>query len=334
MTSLLSIQGLHLEAGAPQHPVALLRGVDLELARGRTLGLVGESGSGKSLTALSVLGLLGSGVRRVAGSIRLESTELTTLGEREFAAVRGGRIGMIFQNPLTALNPALTVGTQLMETLRTHRGLSRRAARDRATELLDLVGIPRAKERLREYPHQFSGGMRQRVMIAMAVSCEPDLLIADEPTTALDVTVQAQILELLRDLVDRTGAGLVLVTHDLGVVAEMADDVAVMYAGRIVERGAARQVLTEPSHPYALALLRSIPRHDQPGSRLEAIAGEPPLPGAVGGGCPFAPRCAFALDRCASEAPPLVTHAGRHGHDEAECWVELPAGRPIEAAAA
>jgi oligopeptide/dipeptide ABC transporter ATP-binding protein len=282
-------------------------GVDLEIPAGGTLGVVGESGSGKSVTALSVMRLVDPPGRVEPGSrIELEGRDLAALDEGALGRIRGNEISMIFQEPMTSLNPVFTIGDQIAEAVELHEGLGKRDALARAVEMLRLVGIPSAERRVRDYPHQLSGGMRQRVMIAMALSCSPKLLIADEPTTALDVTVQAQILELMKDLRERLGMAIMLITHDLGVIAEMVDEVAVMYAGRVVERGPVAEIFESPQHPYTEALLRSIPllgmTYAQP---LRAIRGIVPSPLEWPAGCRFAPRCDYAFDRCLSEDPPL-----------------------------
>jgi peptide/nickel transport system ATP-binding protein len=303
---LLAVTDLSVEAGRPGRGVTLLEDLDLALDKGRTLGLVGESGSGKTLMALSVLGLLPPGVRRVSGRVEFEGQDLTALGRRQLRAVRGRGIGMVFQDPIAGLDPSFTVGSQLVETLRAHTDLSRRAARERAGDLLDRVGITQPTKRLNDYPHQLSGGMAQRVMIALAISCEPRLLIADEPTTALDATVQAQVLTLLRDLQDESGMALLLISHDLSVVAEMADHVVVAYSGQIAERGAVLPTFDRPLHPYTGALLRAQPGTADLGGALVAIPGSIPSPGALPDGCHFHPRCAHATDACRTGNPPLV----------------------------
>ena len=282
-------------------------GVDLEIAPGGTLGVVGESGSGKSVTALSIMRLVDAPGRVEPGSrILFEGRDLATLGEAAMSRIRGNEISMIFQEPMTSLNPVFTVGDQIAEAVRLHQDVGSGEAHERAVEMMRLVGIPSPERRVKDYPHQMSGGMRQRVMIAMALSCNPKLLIADEPTTALDVTVQAQILELMKDLRERLGMSILLITHDLGVVAEMVDEVAVMYAGRVVERGPVADVFASPQHPYTEALMRSIPlvgmRYSQP---LRAIRGIVPSPLDWPPGCRFAPRCEYAFDRCATQDPPL-----------------------------
>ncbi|MCS6891631.1 MAG: ABC transporter ATP-binding protein [Rhodovarius sp.] len=281
-------------------------GVTLSVERGRTLGIVGESGCGKSVLSLSIMRLLAWPGRILSGRVLLEGRDLTGLSAAEMRAVRGREIAMIFQEPMTSLNPVHTVGFQIMEAMRAHdRQAGAAELRRRAIAALERVRIPAAARRFGEYPHQLSGGMRQRVMIAMALACRPKLLIADEPTTALDVTVQAQILDLLRELQRQEGMGIILITHDLGVIAEMADEVAVMYAGRVVEQGPARAIFEDPQHPYTLGLLGSIPRLDQDRARLTAIEGTVPPPFAWPPGCRFAPRCPFAEGSCEAAPPPL-----------------------------
>ncbi|WP_435829217.1 ABC transporter ATP-binding protein [Actinocatenispora sera] len=290
--------------------IPAVRGVDLDVHRGQLVALLGESGSGKSVTARAILGL--SDAQVSAGELRLGDLDLTALTEAQRRDVRGSRISLVFQDALSALNPVLTIGDQLGELFRRHRGLSRRAARAKAVELLRTVGIPGPEQRVRAYPHQFSGGMRQRILIAMAIALEPDLLIADEPTTALDVTVQAQILDLLDRLRAERDMAVLLITHDLAVVSEVADHIAVMYAGRIVETGPTEELLGHPAHPYTEALLRSVPRPDAAGGRLYAIPGTPPGPARRPPGCPFHPRCAWAVDACTTQRPELSTvDAGR-----------------------
>jgi peptide/nickel transport system ATP-binding protein len=288
--------------------------VDLELPAGGTHGLVGESGCGKSLTALAIMGLLPAGAELTAAAIRLDGTDLS---KAELARIRGDRMAMIFQEPMAALNPSMTIGEQIAEALRTHRRLGRRAAWARAVELLREVGIPAPELRVADFPHRLSGGMRQRAMIAIALACRPRLLIADEPTTALDSTVQAQILALLGRLRAETGAAVLLITHDLAVVAETCDRVSVMYAGRIVESGPVGQVFASPEHPYTVGLLGARPRKGDGRGRLAVIGGSVPRPGEAGRGCRFAPRCPFAIDRCRGEAPPLAAVGRDH---LAACW--------------
>ena len=313
---LLEIKNLVTAFHTPAGRVPAVDGVSLSIERGKTLGLVGESGCGKSVTAMSILQLVAAPGKIEKGQILLslgrgeESTtaiDLVSLPEGELRKIRGGRIGMIFQEPMTSLNPVFTIGSQITETLHLHRQLSREAARARALEMLKLVRVADPERRLEEYPHQLSGGMRQRVMIAMALACEPDLVIADEPTTALDVTIQAQILELLADLRQRLGTAILLITHDLGVVAETCDDVAVMYAGKIVERAPADELFARPRHPYTIGLLRSRPEAAGRGEgQLKTIPGMVPPPQDFPSGCRFHPRCDHArLPRCTSELPEL-----------------------------
>jgi oligopeptide/dipeptide ABC transporter ATP-binding protein len=298
--------------------VPAVDGVSLSLERGKSLGLVGESGCGKSVTAMSVLGLVASPGRIEAGKILLEmdgkAVDLVGLGDTKLRQVRGSRVGMIFQEPMTSLNPVFTIGSQIAEAVRLHRKATRSEARARALELLKLVRIADPERRIDEYPHQLSGGMRQRAMIAMALACEPDLLIADEPTTALDVTIQAQILELLADLRTRLGMAILLITHDLGVVAETCDEVAVMYAGKIVERAPAQKLFAEPLHPYTIGLLAARPEHAAgSGKPLAAIPGMVPAPANFPAGCRFHPRCAYAREtNCVTEMPVLREHAAEH----------------------
>jgi oligopeptide/dipeptide ABC transporter ATP-binding protein len=303
---LLVVEDLRVRFTGPP-AVDAVRGIDYTIGAGESFGIVGESGSGKSASALALLGLLPSHSATVTGSARLEGLDLVAASDRELRSVRGARVGVVFQDPLSSLNPVLTVGRQITEMVELHTGLRRGAARRRAIELLELVGIAAADRRVDDYPHQFSGGMRQRAMIAMALSCEPALVIADEPTTALDVTVQAQIVELLRDLRTRTGMSILLISHDLGVIAGLAERVAVMYAGRIVETGPVQRLLKAPRHPYTVGLLRSMPRLDRPRSApLNPIEGSPPDLSAIPAGCPFEPRCAWAIPTCRTVDPPLM----------------------------
>jgi peptide/nickel transport system ATP-binding protein/oligopeptide transport system ATP-binding protein len=304
--ALLSIEGLRTVFRTDNGDVRAVDGVDLSVARGETLGIVGESGCGKSVLSLSIMRLVPPPGRIAGGRIMFDGRDLAGLSLPEMRAIRGNRIGMIFQEPMTSLNPVFTIGAQIVETLRVHdRAASAHALKSRAIAALDRVRIPAAARRFDEYPHQMSGGMRQRVMIAMALACEPDLVIADEPTTALDVTVQAQILDLLRDLQKQSGMAIILITHDLGVVAEMADEVAVMYAGRVVERAHGAALFDDPQHPYTLGLLGSIPKIEESRDRLLAIEGAVPAPFALPQGCRFHPRCVFASDACMVEPPAL-----------------------------
>ena len=314
---LLETRALSVTYGTPAGPVSVVREVDLAIRRSEFLGIVGESGSGKSQLLLALLGLSAPGAR-LAGSIRYAGAELVGAGDAALNRIRGDRIAMIFQDPMTALNPYLSVGVQISEVLELHRGLERAAALRRAAELLDAVQISDARRRLAQYPHELSGGMRQRVMIAMALACEPEILLADEPTTALDVTVQAQILTLLRELRARTGTAVVLVTHDLGIVAELADRIAVMYAGRFVEEAPAETLFAASHHPYTEALKRSIPRIDAPlPGRLASIPGNPPNPAELPPGCAFAPRCGFSEARCLGAVPLLRALGPQH---RSACW--------------
>jgi peptide/nickel transport system ATP-binding protein len=301
VTSLVSIQGLGVAFGG----VPVLRGVDLALGKGEALGLVGESGSGKSVTWLAALGLLPLHAQ-VSGSVRLDGRELLGAPASELDQVRGGRIAMIFQDPASALNPVLTIRKQLCEALALHRDLQGNAVKVEARRLLDLVGIPDAGRRLEAYPHEFSGGQVQRIMIAMALAGNPDVLIADEPTTALDATIQAQILELLSTIRRELGMAMVLISHDLGVVAENCDRVCVMYAGRIVEQAPSNQLFDDPVHPYAQGLIGALPPLDGPRRRLTAIPGTVPDPATMPGGCAFAPRCSLAAEPCGLSAPTLA----------------------------
>ena len=295
-------------------------GVSWDVNEGETVALVGESGCGKSVSALSIMRLVAAPAGRiVAGQVLFKGRDLLTLSEEEMRRVRGREIAMIFQEPMTSLNPVLSIGRQLTEGLEIHLGMKPPEARHRAVELLALVGIPDPERRLGQYPHQFSGGMRQRMMIAMALACNPSLVLADEPTTALDVTIQAQILELMRDLSRRLGVAMLIITHNLGVVARYADRVNVMYAGRIIERGTARELYARPRHPYTLGLLRSVPRLDEPRrERLAPIEGQPPDLTRLPPGCAFLPRCRFRVERCGAERPEL-TPVGGDGHVSA-CW--------------
>jgi oligopeptide/dipeptide ABC transporter ATP-binding protein len=303
---LLEVEDLTIEVRGPDGAtLPIVRGVSFEVADGEVLGIVGESGSGKTMTLLALLGLLPPRVR-VRGAVRFRGRELLTLSEPQLRKLRGAEIAVIFQDPMSSLNPVQRVGDQVAEQLRAHRGLDRAAAGRRAVELLARVGIPDAEGRARSYPHELSGGMRQRVMIAAALSCEPSLLLADEPTTALDVTVQAEILALLSELTDQLGAAVVLISHDLGVIAKMANRIAVMYAGDVVEEGASAAVFANPQHPYAWGLLGSIPQLDGwPPTPLRAIPGQPPTVAARPSGCPFRIRCAHAFDACV-ERPELL----------------------------
>jgi peptide/nickel transport system ATP-binding protein/oligopeptide transport system ATP-binding protein len=304
--ALLRIQDLRTVFRSSNGDIAAVDGVTLDVPRGKTLGIVGESGCGKSMLSLSIMRLVPQPGRIAQGNVMLEGRDLAALSPAEMRAVRGAEIAMIFQEPMTSLNPVHSIGNQLVEAMRAHDpNASAAELRDRAIEALRRVRIPSPERRFAEYPHQLSGGMRQRVMIAMALACRPRLLIADEPTTALDVTVQAQILDLLRDLQAETGMSVILITHDLGVVAEMADEVAVMYAGRVVERGTAKDIFEDPQHPYTIGLLGSVPRIEEDRERLLSIEGSVPPPFAFPRGCRFNPRCPFAIRACTEIDPPL-----------------------------
>jgi len=317
--ALLEVKDLATYFYTPEGVVKAVDGVSYSIEEGETLGLVGESGCGKSVSALSVMGLIPWPPGKVVhGEIIFQGEDLRKYDIHEMRKIRGKDIAMVFQEPMTSLNPVLTIGRQLTETMELHLKLDRQGARARAVELLQKVGIPDAERRLDQYPHQFSGGMRQRVMIAMALSCDPKLLIADEPTTALDVTIQAQILELMKSLCREYNAALIVITHNLGVVARYADRVNVMYAGRVIERSTAREIYGNPHHPYTIGLLHSVPRLDEPRrSKLDPIEGQPPDLATLPVGCAFLPRCRYAVDRCKMEYPPLETVAENH---VAACW--------------
>ena len=327
MAKLLEVQDLRTQFHTPSGAVHAVNGMSYDVEQGETVAIVGESGCGKSVSALSILRLLPvpSG-RIVSGAIRFLGQDLLALGNEDMRAVRGRQIAMVFQEPMTSLNPVLTIGLQLTETMVQHLAISRAESAKRAAAYLQMVGIPEPEQRLKQYPHHLSGGMRQRVMIAMALCCEPTLIIADEPTTALDVTIQAQILELMKGLSQRLGVALILITHNLGVVARYADRVNVMYAGKIIEQGKARDVYRHPRHPYTLGLLRSVPRLDQPRRRqLESIPGQPPDLMRLPNGCAFMPRCGFKVERCALEVPHLVHLENGHG---SACWQQNQLGEP------
>jgi oligopeptide/dipeptide ABC transporter ATP-binding protein len=319
VAKLLEVKNLQTQFLTSAGVVRAVDGVSYDVDEGETVALVGESGCGKSVSALSIMRLVDEPAGRiVSGEILFKGRDLLKLSEEEMRDVRGRDIAMIFQEPMTSLNPVLTIGRQLTEGLEIHLGMDPAAASARAVELLGLVGIPDPARRLAQYPHQFSGGMRQRMMVAMALACNPALILADEPTTALDVTIQAQILELLQDLSRRLGAAMLIITHNLGVVARYADRVNVMYAGRIIERGSAAEIYADPRHPYTLGLLRSVPRLDEPiRAKLDPIEGQPPDLTRLPPGCAFAPRCAYRVDRC-SVVPPLAA-IGAPGHMSA-CW--------------
>ena len=324
---ILSVDNIVTQFNTAEGTVYAVNGVSFDLRAGELLGVVGESGCGKSVTMMSLVKLIPMPPAKIVkGSAVFDSKDLIQMDLEELQGIRGGQIGFIFQDPMTSLNPVLTVGYQLTEALRLHKGMSKRAARARAVEILELVGIPLAKKRLNDFPHQFSGGMRQRVMIAIALSCEPKVLIADEPTTALDVTIQAQILDLVKRLRKELGMAIVWVTHDLGVVASLADRVMVMYSGFIVERADVKQLYAEPKHPYTMALLATLPEVEgERATRLESIEGQPPDQLRAPTSCPFAPRCSYAFDRCSQENPLLQSVSSQH---EVACWWDVQQNRP------
>ncbi len=316
---LLRVDNLAVEFGPKDSPIRVVNGVSFEVEAGGSVGIVGESGSGKSITSLSIMGLIPNPPGRIAqGRIELEGVNLLDLPKTKLPEIRGRDIAMIFQEPMSSLNPVMTIGDQIGEAIKLHERMSREQRRARIIELLKLVGIPNPEGRLDAYPHQFSGGMRQRVMIAMAVACNPKLLIADEPTTALDVTIQAQVLDLMAKVRKTLNTAVLLISHDLGVIAEVCDRVIVMYAGRVVEDADVRSIFRNPSHPYTRGLLQSIPRLDDERSRLYQIPGSVPLAGTVKQGCPFYARCGNRTDRCAAEMPPMFTISESH---KAACWV-------------
>ena len=321
MANLLEVLNLKTYFYTSQGVVKAVDGVSYEVKAGETVALVGESGCGKTVSALSVMRLVAAPAGRIEdGQILFRGQDLLKLDEESMRRTRGREIAMVFQEPMTSLNPVLSISRQLTETLEIHLGMTSSQAVRRSVELLEMVGISDAERRLSQYPHQFSGGMRQRIMIAIALSCNPKLILADEPTTALDVTIQAQILELMKDLSRRFGVAMLIITHNLGVVARYADRVNVMYAGKMIEQGTAREVYANPRHPYTLGLLRSVPRLDEPRkSKLKPIDGQPPDLTQLPAGCSFAPRCAFKIDRCTREIPPLKT-VGGPSHLSA-CWV-------------
>ena len=318
MTPLLEVRDLAVAFGPAYAPVRAVDGVGFEIPAGGAVGLVGESGSGKSVTAMAVLRLIGAPGRVVAGAIRFDGQDLLALPADRMPEIRGRDIAMIFQEPMSSLNPLMTIGDQVAEAILLHQPMSRAARRERVINLLRQVGIPDPESRLGAYPHEFSGGMRQRVMISMALACRPKLLIADEPTTALDVTIQAQVLELMKRIRRQSGAAILLISHDLGVVAEMCERVVVLYAGRVVEEGEVRAIFRRAAHPYTRGLLNSIPRLDDERRRLSQIPGSVPLPGEITQGCPFRARCEHRVSRCDAEMPPLVPRGEGH---RAACWV-------------
>jgi peptide/nickel transport system ATP-binding protein len=325
---LLEVKDLAVRFATEDGVVRAVDGVSFELERGKVLGIVGESGSGKSVTAMTILGLTRGINARFEGQVVYKGEDLLKMSETQLRRIRGNEIAMIFQDPMTSMNPVYRVGAQIVEAIRTHEDVGQRTARNRAVQLLRQVGIPHPEERVDDYPHQFSGGMRQRAMIAMALANNPDILIADEPTTALDVTIQAQIIELIDKLKDDFNSSVILITHDLGVVADIADDIAVMYAGRIVEYGTKRQVFYDPQHPYAWGLLGSIPRLDRPKpERLHSIRGAPPSLINLPQGCKFRPRCPHAFERCIEE-PELKNRVEDAGHLD-RCWLTVEEKRDV-----
>lgn len=317
MSSLLEVKHLQVEFPTRRGVLKALDDISFSIGRGEVLGVVGESGAGKSLTGASIIGLLDPPGRISGGEIYLDDKRIDNLDAKEMRKVRGREIGAIFQDPLTSLNPLYTVGYQIVETIQTHLNLSSKQAKERAIELLESTGIPAARERINHYPHQFSGGMRQRVVIALALAADPKLIVADEPTTALDVSIQAQIIDLLKKLCKENGTSVMLITHDMGVIAETADRVAVMYAGRIIEIGAVQDVIQHALHPYTNGLMRSIPTLDAEVSELEQIPGSMPRLNAIPKGCAFNPRCREAFDKCLVERPELITVNGR----QVACWL-------------
>lgn len=317
--NILEIKNLHTYFYTDSGVIKSVDGVDIELREGTTLGIVGESGSGKSVTALSVIGLLMGTTGKVAeGEILFEGRDLTKLDDEERRKMRGEKISMIFQEPMTSLNPVMKIGDQITECILMHNNISKQEAWDKAVEMLKLTGVPRVERMMKEYPFQLSGGQRQRVMIAMALVCKPKILIADEPTTALDVTIQAQILDLMENLKQKTGTSILFITHDLGVVAEVCDDVVVMYSGRVVEKGDVRSIFASPSHPYTRGLLASIPKLGECAEELESIPGNVPNPKYMPQGCKFAPRCSCAFDKCREEEPGFYDVGEGH---MSRCWL-------------
>jgi len=326
MGTLLQVRGLKTRFYTQDGVVNAVNGISYDLNEGETLGIVGESGCGKSVSVLSVMRLIPTPPGRiVAGEVIFEGRDLMKVDEEEIRQVRGNKISMVFQDPMTSLNPVLTINQQLSEALELHLGMDKAQARRRSIELLEMVNIPEAAERIDDYPHQFSGGMRQRVMIAMALSCNPRLLIADEPTTALDVTIQAQIIDIVKRLKEELGMAIIWITHDLGIIAGLAERVVVMYAGYIIEEASVKDLYGDPRHPYTLGLLRSVPRLDEEvKEKLIPIEGLPPDLIDMPPGCPFAPRCVYAQDICLQENPKLETVAPRH---KVACWVDVTEGR-------
>ena len=317
---LLSVNKLKTHFLTPEGVIRAVDDVSFKIDKGKVLGLVGESGCGKSVTALSLMRLIPQPGRIISGEIFFDGRDLLKLGNEEIRKLRGNRMAMVFQDPMTSLNPVFTIGNQISEIFRVHKGLKRSEAMNKAQFLLQRVGIPDPLRRIKEYPHQLSGGMKQRVMIAMAISCEPSLIIADEPTTALDVTIQAQILRLLRELIETSNTALILISHDLGVIAEMADEVAIMYAGKIVEYANTADLFAAPLHPYTIGLRQSIPRGEEKRKRLQTIEGSVPRLTDLPKGCMFNPRCKYVLERCRRDEPELVDAGGGH---LVRCWIDM-----------
>ncbi|CAH0345113.1 ABC transporter ATP-binding protein [Bacillus sp. CECT 9360] len=316
--SIIEVKELRTSFLTDDGELPVVNNIDFHIKPGEVLGIVGESGCGKSVTSLSIMGLLPSGTSKVEGKILFKGENLADASESRMRQIRGNEIAMIFQEPMTSLNPVFTIGEQLIESLRIHRKWNKKKAMARAVEMLKLVGLPRAEELVKEYPHQLSGGMRQRVMIAMAMICEPKLLIADEPTTALDVTIQAQILELMKKLNKETDTAIMMITHDLGVVSEMCERIAVMYAGKIVEEGDVKTIFQNPKHPYTVGLIKSVPDIRKKVDRLYSIPGNVPKPGSLNLGCQFAPRCKHAMEQCLSETPRLTP---LENGQQVRCWL-------------
>lgn len=329
MEKVLEVKDLHVSFTTYGGEVKAVRGVSFDLHKGETLAIVGESGCGKSVTSQSIMRLIPHPPGRITqGSVLFKGKDLTKVSEPEMRKIRGADISMIFQDPMTALNPTLTVGDQIMEGIIQHKKVSKAEAKKQAVDMLNLVGIPSPTERLKQYPHQFSGGMRQRIVIAMALVCQPEVLIADEPTTALDVTIQAQILNLFKDIQKKTGVSIIIITHDLGVVAQVADRVAVMYAGKIVESGNRREIFYRGEHPYTKGLLNSVPRLDLEDEELVPIVGSPPDLFSPPTGCAFAARCEYAMEVC-ERVYPMKTHLSEEHH--VDCWLQDPrAPKPIK----
>ncbi|WP_318247705.1 ABC transporter ATP-binding protein [Solibacillus merdavium] len=320
MESILVVNNLQTSFGTEAGEVRAVDGVSFTVPKGKTIGIVGESGSGKSITSLSILRLLASNGKTKGGEVLFKGKDLLKLSEKAMREIRGNQISMIFQEPMTSLNPVYTVGQQISETIKIHKKLGNKEAMSQSVEMLKLVGIPSPEKRVKQYPHELSGGMRQRVMIAMALACDPEILIADEPTTALDVTIQAQILELIKDLQNRLGMSVIMITHDLGVVAETCDYVAVMYAGQVVEYSDVRTLFKNPKHPYTLGLLNSLPRHDVDQEKLIPIKGMVPSPHEMPVGCRFAPRCPVATELCHKKQPDLLSTGGDNS-EQIRCWM-------------